>query len=161
MKLLGIISGSITALCILFMIISCNADTDESAFLNQQLAGIDFSDTSGISAEPVIIYLNTQENFSDNRFLNTVNWELRQPKDLSSSRVTTTANSEASHVQFTYLCGEEKSSSRAVPIEGVVTDSVVMKCDEVLNATLVAVSNDTLVVYEYEINIAFLNSLGN
>lgn len=95
----------------------------------------------------------------EHEYLNTIDWEVRQPLDLSTATITTTAQSTADLVHFLYSCGEEQKQSKAVPSEGTVTDSVEWDCDSLITTQIVAVGADTTIEYTYQIDLAFLNSL--
>lgn len=95
----------------------------------------------------------------EHEYLNTIDWEVRQPLDLSTATITTTAQSTADLVHFLYSCGEEQKQSKAVPLEGTVTDSVEWNCNGLITTQIVAVGADTTIEYSYQIDLAFLNSL--
>lgn len=93
-------------------------------------------------------------------YLNNVDWELRQPLDLSTATIITTANSTADRVHFIYSCGDsDEKKSTAIPAEGTVSDSIDWDCDNVLTTQMIAVGTDTTIEYSYQIDLAFLNTL--
>jgi hypothetical protein len=94
-------------------------------------------------------------------YLNTVDWELRQPLDFSTATVTTTANSTADSIQFRYFCNGTESETTATPSNGTVKKVVEIECDNVLTVEMTAIGSDESIEYVFEIDIAFLNSLGS
>jgi len=92
-------------------------------------------------------------------YLNNVDWELRQPLDLSTSTVITTANSTADRVHFIYYCDDTEQMRTAIPAEGTVSDSIDWACDSIITAKMIAVGTDTTVEYTYQIDLTFLNTL--
>lgn len=96
----------------------------------------------------------------DHPYLNTVNWMIVQPLDISSATITTTAKSTASEVHFHHSCDDLETSSVAVPDEdGVVSDTLETTCKSVLITRIIAAGNDTTVQSVQVIDINFLNSL--
>ena len=124
-------------------------------------AGIGLAESSLQFNNPVIIYLDESDIHSENRFLYDVNWELRQPRDLSLSTVTTTAQSRALYVDIFYSCGDFNENERLVPQNNYFEDQVELSCLDVLDARMEAVTEDTIAVYQFEIDIPFLNSLSD
>lgn len=157
-----IIRGYIPAFFILFtvsaIITGCSKEENYETSL-RKAGGIGLSESSLVLSNPVIIYLSDEDIQSENRFLHTVDWELRQPRDLSTSRVTTTALSQALYVDIFYTCGQSNSNRRLVPEDSIVVDSIEWSCSNVMETRMEAVTGDTIAVYEFEIDIPFLNSL--
>lgn len=106
------------------------------------------ADTNIISSEP------------NHNYLNSVNWEVRQPLDMSRSRITTTANSTADRIQINYTCNGMEKASTVIPENGSVVDVIDWECEDEMTTQMVAVGEDTTIEYSYTIDIAFLNSLG-
>ena len=136
----------------------CSKEENHQTSL-RHAGGIGLSESSLALSNPVIIYLSDQDVQSENRFLHTVDWELRQPRDFSASRVTTTAFSRALYVDIFHTCGQLNNSRRLVPENGFIDDSVEWSCSNVMETRMEAVTSDTIAVYEFEIDIPFLNSL--
>ena len=153
--------GLISVCCVLYILSVSTGCTQQKNpdSASHQAAGIGLSESYLNYQNPVIIYLTDNDIYSENRFLHSVNWELRQPRDLSVSSVTTTAVSGAMYVDFFYSCGNFRENNRAVPGNGTIEDQIVMSCQDELSARMEAVTEDTIAVYEFEIDIPFLNSL--
>ncbi len=97
---------------------------------------------------------------ADHPYLNTINWMILQPRDLSSVNVTTTAKSQANEVYFTYQCGDEEINSKSIPAEGVVENAVEWDCKELMTTHIKAVGDDTTYASYYTIDMEFINNLG-
>lgn len=95
----------------------------------------------------------------DHDYLNNVDWELRQPLDLSTATIITTANSTADRVHFIYNCDDNEQKTTAIPAEGMVSDSIDWACDSIITTKMIAVGTDTTVEYSYQIDLTFLNTL--
>lgn len=96
----------------------------------------------------------------DHPYLNTINWMIVQPLDMSSAKITTTAKSTASEVHFYHSCDDMEISSVAVPDEdGDVSDTLETTCKSVLITRIIAVENDSTIQTIQMIDINFLNSL--
>lgn len=154
--------GLISVCCVLFTFTviqsGCTQEQNHNV-TTHSAAGIGLAESSLQLDNPVIIYLNENDIHSENRFLYDVNWELRQPRDLSLSMVTTTALSRALYVDIFYSCGNFNDNERVVPQNKVFEDQVELSCLDVLNTRMEAVTEDTIAVYQFEIDIPFLNSL--
>lgn len=96
----------------------------------------------------------------DHNYLNSVNWEVRQPLDMSRSRITTTAKSTADRILINYTCNGMEKATTLIPEDGSVIDVIDWECNDEMTAQMVAVGEDTTIEYSYIIDIAFLNSLG-
>lgn len=125
----------------------------------RKAASIGLSESSMILQNPVIIYLSDEDVQSENRFLHTLDWELRQPRDLSRVRVTTTAHSQALYVDIFHTCGQLNESRRVEPEDNFIHDYIEWSCSEVMETRVESVTADTIAVYNFEIDIPFLNSL--
>lgn len=161
MNLRSIISGGISTVMVIFVLAGCASDRNHSNTSLEQLAAIGFSDSSLKVHDPVTIRLSDSDMYTGNRFLNTVDWELRQPRDYSNSKITTTANSAADYVNLSYTCSGETKTSRITPLNGKFTHSIDWNCKDILEANIEAVSTDTITIYKYEINISLLNTLSH
>jgi hypothetical protein len=115
--------------------------------LPQKVESID-ADTNIIPSEP------------DHNYLNSINWEVRQPLDMSRSRITTTANSTADRIQFNYTCNGMEKATTVIPEDGFVVDVIDWECEDEMTTQMIAVGKDTTIEYTYTIDIEFLNSLG-
>jgi hypothetical protein len=100
------------------------------------------------------------DQMPNHSYLNTVDWELRQPLDLSMATVTTTAKSTAEEVHFRYFCDGFISESNVTPRNEEIKHTVNMVCDDVLTVEMTATGPRDTIEYVFEIDIAFLNSLG-
>lgn len=109
-----------------------------------------------------IVYIEGDEPFvaTDHHLLNTVEWQLRQPIDLSTSEVVTVAKSDAEEVHFTYECEGVVDSTRVIPRAGEVKDIYKTDCETEITTYIIATGDHVRVEYKYTIDIAFLNKLG-
>jgi hypothetical protein len=158
----GFISGLVLAVSVLFCAGTCDRDDVYLFSKNKPAASIQHADTVHTGNPLVRIQITSSESETPDvhRYLNTIDWELRQPHDFSRAQVTTTANSAASSVRFTYRCGDLEATSLITPDNGHVKDTIDWECSSLMTAKLEAVKGDTLVEYEYSIDIGFLNNLG-
>jgi hypothetical protein len=161
MKLRGYIPACLvlfTAVTVFFT--SCGGEGYEDTSL-RQAGGIGLTESSLVIDNPVIIYLSDEDVLSENRFLHNVDWELRQPRDYSIARVTTTAITKALYVDIFYSCGESEVSKRLQPDDSLIADYIEWPCMELMETRMEAVTGDTIAVYEFEIDIPFLNRLSD
>lgn len=119
----------------------------ESSVSHDTLPSVDLETMGRVSQMP------------EHRYLNTIDWEVRQPLDLSTTTIRTTANSTAERVCFTYHCNDEEIKSTAIPLNGKVSDTLDWDCNTIMTTKMVAVGSDTTIEYFYTIDIALLNSL--
>ena len=103
---------------------------------------------------------SVSEVMPSHSYLNTVDWELRQPLDFSTASITTTANSTADRVHFRYICNDTELERTVTPGNGLIKNVVQINCDNVLTVEITAFGSDEIIEYVFEIDIAFLNSLG-
>ena len=160
-----ILRGYISACLVLsiaatLFISSCSKDEYKKTSI-RQAGGIGLSESSLVVGNPVIIYLSDEDVLSENRFLHTVDWELSQPPDYSMARVTTTAFSQALYVDIFHKCGQASDNRRLKPNDNFIEDYIIWPCLDVMETRMEAVTEDTIAVYEFEIDIPFLNSLSD
>jgi hypothetical protein len=159
MKQAGFISGITLAFSVLLFAGNCDRDDFSFFSTSDQDLSAHVSDTTD-KPEQVRIKIENQDAESGHELLNTIDWELRQPLDFSTSSITTTARSSASEVKIHYTCGELERYTTLIPLDGKIRDTITWGCDTEMTAVLHAFKGDTLVEYSYKIDIAFLNNLG-
>ncbi|PWN07497.1 hypothetical protein [Rhodohalobacter mucosus] len=156
----GYIRACLVLITVSVFLTGCSQNNNQDASL-RKAGGIGLSESSLVLNNPVIIYLSEEDILTENRFLHSVNWELRQPRDYSVARVTTTALSQALYVDIFYSCGQLSDNKRLEPDEDFITDYVEWPCSDVMETRMEAVTGDTIAVYEFEIDIPFLNTLSD
>jgi hypothetical protein len=97
----------------------------------------------------------------DHPYLNSIDWMIVQPLDMSSAKITTTLKSTASEVHFTHQCNDFEATSILVPEDGVVSDTLDTTCDTLLTTKITAYGDDTTIETIQKIDLKFLNSLGD
>lgn len=157
----SIITGLIIALGLIVYIpfSDISVDSQEKAGFGEEIAEASVQDntenvTTAVSPDAV------EHMEADHPYLNTINWMIHQPRDLSSVKVTTTAKSEANEVYFTYQCGDEEINSKSIPDEGVVENAVEWDCKELMTTHIKAVGSDSTFASYYTIDMEFINNLG-
>lgn len=117
-----------------------------------------FSQTVGDHIAESVLQITNMD--PDHPYLNTINWMIVQPIDMSSAKITTTAKSTASEVRFHHTCDDIETSTVAIPDEdGKVSDTLETTCKSVLTTRIVAVENDSTIQAVQVIDISFLNKL--
>jgi hypothetical protein len=97
----------------------------------------------------------------DHPYLNSIDWMIVQPLDMSSAKITTTAKSTAAEVHFTHHCADVITSSILVPRDGMVSDTLDTTCNSLLITQIKAIGEDTTIETIQRIDLKFLNTLGN
>ncbi len=92
-------------------------------------------------------------------YLNTIDWMIVQPLDMSSAKITTTAKSTASEVHFIHQCEDMETESKSIPENGIVSDTLDTSCDSFLTTYIKAIGTDTTVQAIQTIDFKFLNAL--
>lgn len=110
---------------------------------------IDHADLEKLSAAP------------EHPYLNTIDWMIVQPLDLSSAKITTSARSTASEVHFIHFCEDMETESKSIPDDGIVSDTLDTTCDTFLTTYIKAIGRDTTIQAIQTIDLKFLNSLDN
>lgn len=158
----------------------CFALSADTCSSSEGVAGIDSFSDADVSIESPshsdiysyldtvgapLVFIDGEEPFvdDDHSYLNTVDWQLRQLLDLSTSKVITKANSIADLIEIRYYCddralGEEPDKHQ--PEDGKLEVSVDTDCATIFSVHLKAIGDDATVEYRYEIDIALLNSFG-
>lgn len=145
-------------LLIALMVVSCDyrSDNDNTAEYSSFNGASEQIEQSAVMRGPKPV----SDQMPNHTYLNTVDWELRQPLDLSMATVTTTAKSTSDEVHFRYFCDGFVSESTVTPQNEEVKHTVNMICDDVLTVEVTATGSSDTIEYVFEIDIAFLNSLG-
>jgi hypothetical protein len=94
-------------------------------------------------------------------YLNSINWMIVQPLDLSSAKITTSARSTASEVHFVHQCDDLETESISIPENGIVSDTLDTSCNTFLTTYIKAIGQDTTIQAIQTIDLKFLNALDN
>ncbi|MCC5913044.1 MAG: hypothetical protein JJU46_01605 [Balneolaceae bacterium] len=167
----GILSSVAWFVCFALSSATCSSsengfvsnETDESEFYGSTLQPEFFSNIDSIDVP--IVHIKGEEPYpdEDHAYLNTVDWQLRQPLDLSVSKVVTKAKSVANRIEVRYFCGDlalGDNPEEHQPTDGEIEFSVDTECETKFSAHLLAFGDDATVEYIYTIDIGLLNSLG-
>jgi hypothetical protein len=123
------------------------------------------SESNNDSADSIVTKNDTDSKLinvdPDHPYLNSIDWMIVQPLDMSSAKITTTAKSTATEVHFTHQCEEVETTTILFPDDGMVSDTLDTTCNSLLTTQITAYGDDMTIETIQTIDLQFLNSLGN
>ncbi len=123
------------------------------------------SESNNNSSESVVSDNDTDTELinvdPDHPYLNSIDWMIVQPLDMSSAKITTSVKSIASEVHFTHQCGDFETTNILFPEDGMVSDTLDTTCNSLLTTQITAYGDDMMIETIQTIDLEFLNSLGN